>query len=540
MRNHAMTDALRSIARNAAIACSLLVAGSAAFAARAGQAPPEASSPPPPTSSSAAAAGSTFGSAAGSVEEKLEASLAELDALRRQMADEMLPLSRRLASLEADLAEARKRFQDRVRELDSRSLDLSNLRSEIDAREKETTYLAGLLGEYQRNFESRLHVTELQRYRAGLELAKLAVENTALSEQEISEAQATLVLASLDRLHENAGGTRFAGTAVGDGGLVESGTIVLAGPVAIFEPDSGTGTATAEQRLGSLEPAAIRYADPLDAAAAAMLARNGAGELPLDPTLGNAHKIAATEETLLEHIAKGGPVMYPILGLAGAAFLVAILKWIGLSTVRTPSRRRIAELLAAIRAKDDAKAKALAARLGGPAGDMLRAGVDSLSEPRDIVEEVMYETILVTRLRLNRFIPFVAIAAAAAPLLGLLGTVTGIINTFKLITVFGSGDVKTLSGGISEALITTEFGLIVAIPSLLLSAFLSRKARGILDRMEGVALSFLNEVARSRDSAAAPDPETEKARVAAQVREVLAEMLTPAVREQLAASGGKA
>jgi biopolymer transport protein ExbB len=171
---------------------------------------------------------------------------------------------------------------------------------------------------------------------------------------------------------------------------------------------------------------------------------------------------------------------------------------------------------------------------------MLRAGVENLAEPRDIVEEVMYETILVTRLRLNRFIPFVAIAAAAAPLLGLLGTVTGIINTFKLITVFGSGDVKTLSGGISEALITTEFGLIVAIPSLLLSAFLSRKARGVIDRMEGIALSFLNEVARSRDAAGEPDPEVEKARVAAQVREVLAEMLTPAVREQLVASGGKA
>ena len=539
MRNHAMTDALRSILRQAAFACLALVAIPAAVASPQEQAPPDAASTstPPPA---AAPAGTAFGSAAGSVEEKLEASLAELDALRKQMADEMLPLSRRLSSLESDLGEVRKRFQDRVRELDSRSLDLSNLRNEIEAREKETTYLAGLLGEYQRNFESRLHITELQRYRAALEEAKLAAENTALSEQEISEAQAKLVLASLERLHENVGGTRFAGTAVGDGGLVESGTIVLAGPVAIFEPESGSGTATAEQRLGSLEPAAIRYADPLDADAAALLAKTGAGELPLDPTLGNAHKIAATEETLLEHIAKGGPVMVPILGLAAAAFLVAILKWIGLSTVRMPSRRRMGELLAAIRAKDDAKAKAIAEKLGGPGGRMLRAGVENLAEPRDIVEEVMYETILVTRLRLNRFIPFIAIAAAAAPLLGLLGTVTGIINTFKLITVFGSGDVKTLSGGISEALITTEFGLIAAIPSLLLSAFLSRKARGLLDRMEGIALSFLNEVARSRDAAGESDPEAEKARVAAQVREVLAEMLTPAVREQLAASGGKA
>jgi Mg/Co/Ni transporter MgtE len=75
--------------------------------------------------------------------------------------------------------------------------------------------------------------------------------------------------------------------------------------------------------------------------------------------------------------------------------------------------------------------------------------------------------------------------------------VTGIINTFKLITVHGSGDVKMLSSGISEALITTEFGLIVAIPSLLLHAFLSRKARGMIDRMEKAAISFVNQISKT-------------------------------------------
>jgi Mg/Co/Ni transporter MgtE len=104
---------------------------------------------------------------------------------------------------------------------------------------------------------------------------------------------------------------------------------------------------------------------------------------------------------------------------------------------------------------------------------------------------------LSTRLKLQRFLPFVAISAAAAPLLGLLGTVTGIINTFRLITVFGSGDVKTLSGGISEALITTKFGLIVAIPSLLLHAFLSRKARGIINQMEKAAVALVNQVGKT-------------------------------------------
>ncbi len=93
--------------------------------------------------------------------------------------------------------------------------------------------------------------------------------------------------------------------------------------------------------------------------------------------------------------------------------------------------------------------------------------------------------------------PFVAISASAAPLLGLLGTVTGIMNTFSLITIYGTGDVKTLSSGISEALITTEYGLIVAIPSLLLHAFLSSKVRKIVNNLEATGVSFVNELARA-------------------------------------------
>ena len=83
-------------------------------------------------------------------------------------------------------------------------------------------------------------------------------------------------------------------------------------------------------------------------------------------------------------------------------------------------------------------------------------------------------------------------AVELALLLGLLGTVTGMINTFKLITVFGTGDPKRLSSGISEALVTTEYGLIIAVPCLLLFALLSRKSKGILASMEQTAVGFIN------------------------------------------------
>ncbi|MEM1297165.1 MAG: MotA/TolQ/ExbB proton channel family protein, partial [Verrucomicrobiota bacterium] len=92
-------------------------------------------------------------------------------------------------------------------------------------------------------------------------------------------------------------------------------------------------------------------------------------------------------------------------------------------------------------------------------------------------------------------------ASATAPLLGLLGTVTGMIHTFKLINVFGTGDARSLASGISEALVTTEFGLIVAIPALILHAVLFRKIKGITGSIEMASLAFMNGLKSSSKTA---------------------------------------
>jgi len=80
---------------------------------------------------------------------------------------------------------------------------------------------------------------------------------------------------------------------------------------------------------------------------------------------------------------------------------------------------------------------------------MLAAGAANLEESSELLEEVLFERILAAKLRIQGLLPFLAVSASSAPLLGLLGTVTGIIQTFKQITIYGSGDVKSLSGGIS-------------------------------------------------------------------------------------------
>ncbi len=439
----------------------------------------------------------SFEQASQSIQKKLEQSITELNQLREKAANEKIPLSRKLSELESKLDEVRSEFQQKSRLLDSRTLDLNNLRSEIELRKEEATYLSNLLSEYIRNFETRLHIAEMQRYTNTLEDAKLAPENNNLSQQEVYEAQMALLIESLDRLFDALGGTRFEGTAVASDGLLKSGTFAMIGPAAMFQSNDGEYIGTAEQRLGSLKPAIIAFESPADASAAAQVFSEGSGVFPFDPTLGNAHKIEETEETLWEHIQKGGPVMIPIFGLAGAALLVAFYKWLALSLTRFPSQKRLKDLLHSVAQQDERGTIHKAEKIKGPIGRMLTSGVDHIKEPRELIEEVMYEHILAARLKLERFLPFIAITASSAPLLGLLGTVTGIINTFKLITVFGSGDVKTLSSGISEALVTTEFGLIVAVPSLLLHAFLSRKARGMVNQMEKTALAFANEVGKA-------------------------------------------
>ena len=132
----------------------------------------------------------SFEQATEAVNQKLEKSVYELNELREQAATEKIPLSRKLSDLENELIQVRLEYQQTSRLLDSRTLDLSNLRSEIKSRKDEASYLSNLLGEYTRNFESRLHIVELQRYHQVLEEARLAPENTNLTEQEIYDVQA--------------------------------------------------------------------------------------------------------------------------------------------------------------------------------------------------------------------------------------------------------------------------------------------------------------------------------------------------------------
>jgi len=187
-------------------------------------------------------------------------------------------------------------------------------------------------------------------------------------------------------------------------------------------------------------------------------------------------------------------VMIPILGLGVVCVVLVIWKFISLSTLRTEVGPALDKILALLRGDKSDQAEELARSLGEPLSPVILEGIEHRLAPREHIEEIMHERIAGEIPMLERHLSVLAVSAAAAPLLGLLGTVTGMMHTFKLITIFGTGEARLMSGGISEALITTQYGLMIAVPTLLAHAYLSRRVRRIIGALEQTAIGFINGI----------------------------------------------
>ena len=141
--------------------------------------------------------------------------------------------------------------------------------------------------------------------------------------------------------------------------------------------------------------------------------------------------------------------------------------------------------------KKQSKSKAVDVR--NPLGRVLKVGEDNFKKDIDTLELKLAEAIMAERPEIERGIGAVRIISVVAPLAGLLGTVTGMIVTFQMITLYGTGDPKLMAGGISQALVTTVLGLLVAIPTTLLHSFAASSAKGIISVLEEQSTGILAE-----------------------------------------------
>ncbi|QSZ42716.1 flagellar motor protein MotA [Sulfurimonas aquatica] len=198
------------------------------------------------------------------------------------------------------------------------------------------------------------------------------------------------------------------------------------------------------------------------------------------------------EKSIEETLAGGGTIGYIILAL-GALGVLLILARIFLLAKSGSNVKEITDVvISKVEAGQAHEALEAIKSYKGATARVIKATLRNIDKERDHIEDIVTENILNESSNIDRFGNFVLVLAAVAPLLGLLGTVTGMIATFDIITTHGTGDPKLLSGGISEALVTTMLGLVVAIPLLLLGNLMSGWAQSIKDSMEQSALHIVN------------------------------------------------
>jgi len=280
------------------------------------------------------------------------------------------------------------------------------------------------------------------------------------------------------------------GTWFGADGAERRGPLLRVGGVAAVALDPVAGGTLAPAGADALK---VIVAQSLPAARALV-----AGEKPplvglylFDP-LERGARPAREERTLVETFLAGGFVMWPILALALLAVLILLERLFVLHRVHTNADRLMRRVGERISRGHWTRAAEVCRLQPGAVSRVLVTVLDHRRLPRSQLEDLVNEAILAEEPTLERFLPALNVVAAVSPLLGLLGTVTGMIATFLVITEHGTGDPRLLSGGISEALLTTQFGLMVAIPALLTHAFLASRVDHVLSDMETNALRLLN------------------------------------------------
>jgi biopolymer transport protein ExbB len=413
----------------------------------------------------------------------LTSTLAGLEKTRAAIAAEKPALSADFAKTELELREKRRLVRIARLSKEDRAEELRQLRSDLAARQQDATYLAGLLKDHA------LKTTTLSTPGAApLEISPEIIAANPDAPADALAGRLPILDAALDRLDALLGGSTSPGKASDPEGNIREGTLAALGPVSYFlsEDKSVGGDIIASA------PGEIPHYIPGSAEDVAALIAGKEIALHLDPTGGNARAMDEIDGGFMDMIRKGGLWIWPIMFLALISLVFGFIKLARFARFREPTDAWVSAILAALRTGDREKASAIAYGQKHPAGAVMQRLVTVSENSADLVEETLYEQLMAVQSKATSLLPVIAITAATSPLLGLLGTVSGMIATFNLITLFGSGDPKPLAGGISEALITTLFGLVVAIPALILHAFLSRRAQGIVQTTERLGLSFVN------------------------------------------------
>ena len=381
----------------------------------------------------------------------------QLAATEKNIASEKAQLARQLNSLEQQVLALQQKTAAARRLSDESTLSLNQLQSRVKEWQEQQVYQQNLLNRF-------IHQQQLAAQPSALALE----QKLALIKQFSQNLQGKLRPQWQDA------------EVVMTNGKIASLATLTVGPLHWYWSDEADAAGIAKLDNGRLHAQLS-----LSGSDSSQLkdTQQGSGALVFDPTQSRALARQQHQESAWQHLVKGGIWVIPIMLFAGLALSIALYK--SLQLLRLPKLHQFspAHLSAVLSGNSDTS---VISSIKGQQRALLDIAMHAKSERQR--DDQLFIQLQQDKHWLERWLMVIGITASVAPLLGLLGTVSGMIETFKMMTLFGSGDPEVVSGGIAQALITTELGLVVAIPALVLNAMLSRKAKGYYHQLENFAI----------------------------------------------------
>ena len=415
-----------------------------------------------------------------SVKRDIEKSTYELNKLRDEISSERIKSSEEFENLKEEVFSLRKEYEGIREKLKEENLE--KISEELSYLENDVKFTSSLIKEFRREMGKALIVPKIKEYSSSFKEIDKILEKSPI------EAVSPLLRLVRKTIDESKKPDIFEGNCLDDEGIYHKGKFIVFGPISYFYSKDISGIVGING-----ESALPMVVYPLRKEKLMKLLNGEYTLMPLDISMGEAIKVEKFRKNWKDYIISGGIVMIPILGLGFLCFIIIIWKFFSLSRMKIgeSATKEIADLVKENKFEEATEKIKL---LGRPLSPILSEIIEHRSATREDIEEITHERVLSQLPFLQSHLSTLAVSASASPLLGLLGTVTGMIHTFNLVTLFGTGQAKLLSGGISEALITTEFGLAIAIPVLLIHAYFSRKVRKIIDTLELETLSLINAI----------------------------------------------
>ncbi len=386
------------------------------------------------------------------------------------------------------LAEAKRDFQRRQREnepllveTEHNAAQIANLEEQLAAVVQDMGDLSATFREFAGDFSAVFdHSLLSAQFPARRQATAAMAANSGPAT--IAEIESLWLLLQED-MTEAARIGNFPGSVVSAEGLQEQASILRIGPFSAYRggdflryvPETGELLILTRQPQGKARSSVKSFTD----------SRGEPALMAIDPTRGGLLGVMSYSPDVKERVQQGGVIGVIIIGLGMFGLVIACWRGVYLLLVSLQVRRQL-------RAPD-------AATDANPLGRVLLAARHNNAQEEEVLKLKLDEAILTELPALERGNGVIKLLAATSPLLGLLGTVTGMIITFQTISLFGTGDPRLMAGGISQALVTTVLGLVVAIPLLFSHSLINYLCRSIIQCLDEQSAGVLARMIEQRE-----------------------------------------